>query len=242
MLIYSEIFKNKKNILIVTGHPDDTVVYFGALIHRLTQEHKNIVVLAVSNGARGSRNNKISEEKLAKTRLQEEKAALKILGIPAKNFSCLNYKDGEVESNLKLIGEITYYIRRYKVDMVCTHEPSIQYQHTYNKDGYFIQHRDHRKVGEAVIDAAYPFSRDRSFFPEHQKKGVEPHSISALLLTGEAHCNFDFDYTDDLATKKAAYRAHKSQFTSEEMIQEWVDAVKFNDRYLEKFNYVKLLW
>ncbi len=239
---YEEIFNDKQNILIVTGHPDDTIVYFGALTYKLRKDNKNIYVLVVSNGGRGSRQNDIPEQQLAQKRQQEEKDAMKILGVNEKNLFFLNYNDGEIESNLKLIGQITYFIRKYKADMVCSHEPSIQYQHTYDNNGFFVQHRDHRKVGEAVIDASYPFSRDRSFFPKQYKDGIEPHSVYDLLLTDEVTCNFDLDYTDNLEIKKSAYRAHKSQFPTEELIQEWVDGVKFNDRYFERFRYLKLLW
>lgn len=239
---YKEIFDQKNKFLFVTAHPDDTAVYFGALIHKLRTDKKEVFVLVVSNGARGSRQKDITENELIELRKKEETNALKVLGVDEKNLFMLDYKDGEVESDLTLIGQISYYLRKFKIDLVATHDPAAQYMHTYNKEGYFVQHRDHRKVGEAVIDACYPFSRDRSFFPEHQKEGIEPHTVTDILLTDENKCNFDFDYTEDLEVKKNAYRAHKSQFDSDEHIMEWLDAVKFNGRYFEKFNYVKLLW
>lgn len=241
MYTYEDIFTSKKNILIVSAHPDDCLVYFAGLINRLRKENKNVYVVVVTNGARGSKDSVISEEELAQVRINEEISALQFLKVSKENFYCLNYKDGEVESSLQLIGEVSYYIRKYKADLVCTHEPSLIYQHTYNNDGFFVQHRDHRKVGEAVIDAAYPFSRDRSFFPEHYKEGIEPHSVYDILLTDEAGGNFDFDYTEEVETKKSAMRLHKSQF-NEEFINQVVDDTKSNDRYFEKFRYVKLLW
>lgn len=241
MFTYDQIFDNKKSALIIAAHPDDCLVYFAGLIHKLRQDSKNVYVLTVTNGARGSKGNIISEEELAKKRLEEEIKALEYLHVPQENFACLNYKDGEVESNLTLIGEISYYIRKYKVDILCTHEPGLLYAATYNNDGFFVQHRDHRKVGEAVIDAAYPFSRDRSFFPEHTKERIDPHTVYDLLLTDEMGCNFDFDYTENLEMKKSAMRIHKSQF-SEEFIDQVVNDMEKDGRYFEKFKYVKLLW
>jgi LmbE family N-acetylglucosaminyl deacetylase len=238
---YNQIFDNKKNILFVTAHPDDVIVFFGALINKLTSESKNVYVVTVTNGARGSKDDFISEGKLAGRRIAEEAAALKFLKVPKKNIVCLNYKDGEVESDYKLIGEVSRYVRKYKADIVCTLEPGLIYTNTYNNDGYFVQHRDHRKVGEAVIDAAYPFSRDRSFFPEHMKEGIEPHSVFDILLTDEAGANFDFDYTADLETKKAALLLHKSQF-DKQTVNDILDSLKFGGKYLEKFKYLRLLW
>lgn len=241
MFTYQEIFSSKQKILFVTAHPDDLVVFFGALIHTLTSEQKEVYVLLVTNGARGSRENTIAEADLAKQRLAEETACLEKLGVDKANFFCLGYADGEVESDMKLIGEIAKYIRKFKVDMVATHEPSLQYLETYEKNGFFVQHRDHRKIGEAVIDAVYPFSRDRSFFTDHYAEGIEPHEVFDILLTDEKGNNFNFDYTDNVEAKKEAMRAHKSQF-SEETIEAILNAFKQDGRNLESFHYLKLLW
>lgn len=241
MYTYSDIFKDKKNILIVTAHPDDTLVFFGALIQKLCQDGKNVYTVVVTNGARGSRENNISEAELSKQRVQEEKSALGSIGVPEENIFCLGYLDGEVESNMKLIGEIAWFIRKYKIEIACTHEPSLQYAATYAKNGFFVQHRDHRKTGEALIDAVYPFSRDHSFFTEHYTDGIEPHSVYDVLVTDEKESNFEFDYTATLETKKQAMRIHKSQF-DEDAIEAINNAFKFGDSYFEKFNYLHLLW
>jgi LmbE family N-acetylglucosaminyl deacetylase len=220
---------------------DDAVVYYGALIHKLRQDSKEVFVVTVTDGSRGSGDKQISEAELGKMRVQEELTALKFLGVEPNNFVCLNYKDGEVESNYKLIGEVSKYIRKFKAEIVCTHEPTAIYQQTYAKDGFFVQHRDHRKIAEAVVDAAYPFSRDRSFFPDHLLEGIEPHACYEILMTDEISSNFQIDYTDEVEIKKEALRLHQSQF-DEGGANEIMDAVKFDGRYMERYYYVKLLW
>ena len=152
------------------AHPDDILVYFAGLINKLRKDNKNVYAVTVTNGARGSKEAKISEEKLAEQRIQEEISALKFLKVPKENFFCLNYKDGEVESTMKLIGEVSYYIRKNKIDIVCTHEPGLIYEATYNNDGFFVQHRDHRKVGEATIDAAYPICQRQIILSRASKR------------------------------------------------------------------------
>lgn len=241
MFNYKQVFENKNNILFVTAHPDDVIVFFGALIHKLRQEQKNVYVVLATNGARGSRQNTISETELAKIRMAEEANALKVLGVDESHLFCLGYADGEMESNLKLIGEVAYYLRKFKIDMVCTHEPRLQCIKTYQANGYFVQHRDHRKIGEAVIDAVYPFSRDRSFFPEHYVEGIEPHSVHEILLTDESEANFDFDCTEYAEIKKQAMREHKSQFSSER-IEEIMNAFKYEGKDMERFRYIKISW
>lgn len=142
MFTYEQIFDNKKRVLFFPAHPDDIMVYFGGLINRLSKEGKQVFVVTVSNGARGSKDTNISEETLAKTRLEEEIAGLEFLKVPKENHVCLNYKDGEVESNMQLIGEVVKYIRKFKPDIICTHEPTSIYQSTKDGSGYWVQHRD----------------------------------------------------------------------------------------------------
>jgi LmbE family N-acetylglucosaminyl deacetylase len=241
MYTYEQIFADKQNILFVTAHPDDVVVYYGALIPKLVKDKKNIFVVTVTDGCRGSGAKDISEEELGRLRIGEELGALKYLGVPPENNACLGYKDGEVESNFKLIGEIAKYIRTFRADIVCTHEPTGIYMTTYDKSGFFIQHRDHRKTAEAVVDAVYPFSRDKAFFPEQLKDGVEPRTIYEIVMTDEIESNVHLDYTEYSETKKRALMLHKSQF-DEGGAQEILDSVKFDGKYEERYMYVKLLW
>lgn len=241
MFTYNQIFDSKKNILFVMAHPDDVDVFYGALISKLVKNNKNIFVVVVTNGARGSRENEVSEEKLAEIRINEEKEALKYLGVPENNFVCLNHKDGEFESDYKIIGEIAKYIRKFKADIICTHEPTRLFIETYDKNGFFVNHRDHRKTGEATIDAVYPFSRDKSFFTEHYKEGIETHSAYEIVVTDENGSNFETDFTDEVETKKNALLKHKSQM-NEVTAQEIVDSTKIDGKYLEKYFYIKLLW
>lgn len=239
MFNYGDIFSTKQNILFVTAHPDDVVVFYGALIHKLVADKKNIFVVTVTNGCRGSGDRVISEVELGAERIAEEIKALEFLGVSKENNICLGYKDGEVESNYKLIGEISKYIRKFKADIVCTHEPTGIYLTTYDKKGFFVQHRDHRKVAEAVVDAVYPFSRDKSFFPE---QNLSPHIVMEIIMTDEIQSNFEIDYTEDVKIKTDALQLHKSQFGSADSAQEIVDSVKFDGRYKERYFYVKLLW
>lgn len=241
MYTYEQIFSAKQTALIFTAHPDDCIVFFAGLISKLRQEKKDVYVVVVTNGARGSRENQISEEKLANIRIQEEANALSHLDILSDHFLCLNHKDGEVESDMTLIGEISYYIRKFKPDIVCTHEPSRIYSSSYNNEGFFVQHRDHRKIGEAVLDAVYPFSRDLAFFPEHDKDGISPHTVFDVLLTDEDSSNFHFDFSTYKEVKKASLEQHKSQF-SQEIVDLILNDAKVGDIYVEKFKYIKLLW
>lgn len=236
---YTDIFSNKKTILFVSAHPDDVDVFWSGTIAKLTSEKKKVFVVIVTNGARGSRENKISETKLAKIRFEEQINALKQIGVPPENCITLNYKDGEAENNLKLIGEISFYIRKIKPDLVATHNPK-NYYDTFGKNFAYINHKDHRVTGIATLDAIYPFSRDLSFFPEHAKKGVSPHTVMEVLLTSD-NPNALFDITNTIDKKRNAISAHKSQFDPE-IVEELISSGKKGNKYFESGNYFKLAW
>ncbi len=234
MHTYNQLFDDKKKILFFTAHPGDIIIFFGALIHKLGKDKKEVFVVTISNNA-------IQDDKIAQRRVDEEKASLKYLGIVEENYLFLNYKNGEVENDNRLRGDVTRHIRRLKPDMVCTHEPSLLYLATYSKKGSFVQHHDHRTLGETVIDSVFTYSRNSFFFPEQLKESLEPHSVHELLLTDEKECNFSLDFTADFETKKIALSMHKSHF-SEDEVHEEINAFNFDGKYLERFNYVKLVW
>lgn len=237
MYSYQDIFGDKNKILFVTAHPDDVDVFFGGTLCKLNQDKKKTFVLVVTNGGRGSKGVDISEEELAKQRLNEERSALKILGVKKDNFATLNYLDGEVENNMKLIGEIAEVIRRFNPQIVCTHEP---HEHYFKRnDVYRVNHRDHRHTGLAVLDAVYPFSRDRSFFKEHLKRGLSPYTVHEILFGGSSEVNAKIDISKVIEKKKAALLSHKSQF-SQEVVERIIGFFQEDGHYFESGNYIKL--
>lgn len=44
MNTFENIFAKKKNILVVMAHPDDVIVYYGALINKLVNNQINVYV------------------------------------------------------------------------------------------------------------------------------------------------------------------------------------------------------
>lgn len=238
MLNYTDVFKNKKRILFVTAHPDDVDVMYAGTIAKLRNDKKEVFVVVVTNGARGSRDNVISEEKLAKLRIKEQINALNALGVPKKNFATLDYKDGEAENNMELIGKIAYYIRKFKPDLVATQDPKTIYG-TFEGDYGFVNHKDHRITGISALDAVYPFSRDLSFFPEHAKEGITPHTVKEVMFMGDG--NVRIDITEVIDKKKKALLAHSSQFEAKNidgMLEWW----KKDGKYFESGTLLKLSW
>lgn len=240
MFTYEEIFNNKKTILFVAAHPDDVDVLSGGLIARLVHEQKNVFVLLTTKGARGSQQNHVSEVELATIREAEQTRALGILGIMPSNLFTLDYKDGEVDSNYKLIGEIVKVIRKTKPEIVVSFDPDIIYFKFEQLGKYMVQHRDHRNTGISTMDAVYPFSRDRSFFPDHFQENIEPHYVKEMLLwTADQNADATIDITGFEDKKKLAMLEHKSQFNLE-TVERIMQMRQNGGKYYEKAKYIYL--
>lgn len=241
MYSYKDIFSNKKKVLFVTAHPDDIDVFFGGILCRLNKDKKKTFVLVVTSGGRGSQDKKISEMKLAELRKEEQIKSLRYLGLNQKDFFSLEYLDGQVENSMRLIGKISRVIRRFKPEIVCTHEPHGFYHSLPNSGKHYVNHRDHRNTGLSVLDAVYPFSRDLSFFRDHQKQGMSPHKVFEILFTGAFQVNTKINVTEVVGKKRAALLSHKSQFDKKK-VEEILEGFKEKDRYFEAGNYIKLAW
>lgn len=238
---YTKILSNKQRILIVFAHPDDAELYCGGTIARLVHDQKSVRLVKMTNGDKGSRQEKISQAKLGKIREQEDRIAAKVLGIRPENNIYLRIEDGSIENNKAYIGKIALQIRLFKPDVIITHNP----EHViirFAKDVNWVNHRDHRNTGLVTVDAAYPYSRDVLFFPEHfQDKFAESHKVTEFLFVDYYdHPDLvQIDITDFVDTRVKAHASHSSQYTLEHAQNSADFFTKHPDgRRYERFRYV----
>jgi LmbE family N-acetylglucosaminyl deacetylase len=108
----------------------------------------------------------------------------------------------------------------------------------------YINHPDHRAVGEAVLAVVACDAPTRPQFPELLDEGLEPFKVNGLWLSTEhreADTKIDIGATID--RKVEALRAHASQianmgeFDVDARIREWAAAIAGEDgmEYAEAF-------
>jgi LmbE family N-acetylglucosaminyl deacetylase len=97
-------------------------------------------------------------------------------------------------------------IRKYRPYAVMTHDPLTLFY-----DNAFINHPDHRAIGQATVDAIYPTARDPLQFPEQIRGGLEPHKVKEIYLWGSDQANVLVDISDTIEDKIEALKMHKSQ-------------------------------
>lgn len=242
---YSKVFDNKKRVMVVFAHPDDAEIYSGGLIARLVEDGKEVMVIKMTSGDKGSRQTKISAKELLTAREMEDQSSMKVLGIKDENNIYLRIPDGFVEDSIEIIDKVAEQIRVFKPELIITHNPE-NVIIRYDENESWMNHRDHRATGQAVLDAAYPYSRDLLFFPEHFKnKNAESHQVKEFLLVdfyGHPDTVF-FDVTNTIETRTKAHAMHVSQYSAEQ-VQDSADFFTLSTDYptgrrFEKFRYVK---
>lgn len=188
--------------LVFTPHPDDAEFGVAGTVARWTKQGMDVVYAVCTNGDKGTSDPDMAPQKLAEIREQEQQKAADVLGVREVVF--LRYPDQELEDTPEFRKDLVRLIRKYRPDIVVTSNP-------YRK---YIWHRDHRICGQVVLDAVFPFARDRLSYPGLLDEGLEPHKVKEVWLWGSEDANHRSDITETFDLKVAALCCHVSQVGS----------------------------
>ncbi|RMG87522.1 MAG: PIG-L family deacetylase, partial [Candidatus Dadabacteria bacterium] len=129
------------DLLVVAAHPDDAEIGAGGTVARWAAEGRRVGYLLVTSGEKGTDDPAADPRELARTREAEQRAAARVLGVAEVVF--LRYPDQGVEDTPELRREIVRWLRAFRPEVVLTSDPYRRY----------LWHRDHRMVGQVVLDA-----------------------------------------------------------------------------------------
>jgi LmbE family N-acetylglucosaminyl deacetylase len=207
----------------VFAHPDDETFATGGTLAKLAAANVRIDLFCATDGDAG-KNSGIrvsSRAELATRRRAELAAAAQILGIAS--LSTPGHRDGmlrDVDPD-RLVGEIVYFLRRHRPDVVLTFGP----------EGAPTQHRDHRVISRAAT-AAYFLAALPTEYAD-QIREVETHRAARLyycaweppapgseLMTLSLTATCWVDVAAYLETKRAAFLAHATQRQHEGRFEE----------------------
>ena len=202
-------------VLVVAAHPDD--IEFGAAgtVARWVSEGATVRYLLVTRGDKGSDDPDVDVAELTQTRMAEQRAAAAELGVAGVDF--LDEPDGQVEPSLTLRERITHAIRSFRPEIVMSHDPTVLFV-----NNEWVNHPDHRAVGQSAVDAVFPTARDPLNFPEHLASGLEAWKVAELYLWSTNEANQIVDIGETLERKVAALAHHASQFRAFDDIARWV--------------------
>jgi LmbE family N-acetylglucosaminyl deacetylase len=201
-----ELLEPLERALVIFSHPDDAEFSAAPTIAALTGRGVAVSYVVTTDGGKGTEDPAMTPERLAATRIAEQRAAADVLGVG--EIVHLGYPDGYLTPSLDLRRDIVRQIRRFRPELV------IAQNWQRRDDGNpFIAHPDHLATGEATLAAVYPAARDRLNFPELARdEGLEPWKVRQVLVTGVERPNLWIDVSQTMQRGLEALRCHASQF------------------------------
>jgi LmbE family N-acetylglucosaminyl deacetylase len=186
--------------LAVYAHPDDPEVSCGGTLAHWARGGADVRLVVVNAGDKGSPDAATDPAELTERRAREVDAAAGVLGLAG--VERMGLPDGEVTNDLALRARLVGLIRTHRPDIVVCPDPTA----VFFGDSY-VNHRDHREVGWAVVDAVAPAAASPLYFPETGR----PHQVAGLLLSGTFDPDVWVDISDSLELKVAAVQCHESR-------------------------------
>ena len=226
--------------LVVFAHPDDAEFLCGGTVAGWASDGTEIHYVCATDGSAGWNGPDLSRQEVARTREVEMREAADVLGVRSVTF--LGFVDGTLEPSLDLRRAVTREVRRVRPDVILTFEPSLWSGRRY------VNHPDHRAIGEAVLAVVACDAPTRPQFPELLEEGLEPHKVTRLWLPTFDGADTYVDISDTIDLKIEALHRHKSQMENmgmddvDQRIREWAADVgkKHEVKYAEAFRTFEL--
>ena len=202
-------------VLVVTAHPDD--VDFGAsgTIAGWVEAGISVTYCIVTDGDAGGFDPTVPRSEIPTIRRAEQVAAAKAVGVSDVRF--LGYRDGELTVSHGLRRDISRVIRQVQPQRILTQTPER------NWERIPATHPDHMAAGEATIQAVYPDARNPFAHPSLLRdEGLAEWVVPEVWVMGTPAPNHYVDVTDYFADKISALRAHASQTSHVDELEEFV--------------------
>lgn len=227
--------------LVVFAHPDDAEFLCGGTIAKWVSGGTEVRYVCATDGSAGWNGPDLGRAEIAEIREREMRQAAAVLGVGDVSF--LGFPDGMLAANLELRRTITREVRRARPDVVVTFDPSVRWV-----GRSYINHPDHRAVGDAVLAVVSCDAPTRPQFPELLDEGMEPFKVRALWLAAEDDADTKIDIGETIEKKVEAVRAHSSQiqnmgdFDVDARMREWGARAAGDDdmEYAETFRTFRL--
>jgi LmbE family N-acetylglucosaminyl deacetylase len=190
--------------LVLFAHPDDAEFGFGGTVARWAGEGTEVHYVCATDGSAGSNTPGEDRDFMRPIRAREMEAAAGVLGVTSLTF--LGFTDGELQCDLDLRRAVTREVRRQRPDVIVSTDPA----RLWNKGRDYVNHPDHKAIGEAALCAVMPDSPTRVQFEELLDEGFEPFEVPNLWL-GSEEADTYVDITETIDVKLKALAAHESQ-------------------------------
>jgi LmbE family N-acetylglucosaminyl deacetylase len=205
--------------LVIAAHPDDIEFVVAGTVAKWVEAGADVRYVLATSGDAGTHERGVTREELARMREAEQRSAARVVGV--KEVVFLGYRDGEVVPSLELRRDLVREIRQFRPDIAICYDPTRLFVR-----GSYINHPDHRAVGQAAIDALSPTAAmPLSFAEQIEREGLEPFRVRHILVASTDRPDTWVDISDTIELKIEALRQHVSQLDGrrdyEGMIRDW---------------------
>ncbi len=206
-------------VLAVFAHPDDAEIAAGGTLAKWAAAEREVHLLVLTNGDRGSQDRDLDRAELARVRGRETAEGARVLGLAT--VTVLDVHDGDLQNTPEVRAEVVRAIRRIRPDTIVSCDPT-----SWFFENRYYNHSDHRTAGAVTLDAAFPGAGNPHYFTDHLDEGLDPHDVPQIWLAWTLEPSHREDVTGHLETKVAALAEHASQladgiaFFEEELARE----------------------
>ncbi len=226
--------------LAVFAHPDDAEISAGGTLAKWAATGREVHLLVLTNGDRGSQDPALDRAELARIRARETVEGARVLGL--SSATVLDVHDGDLENTPQIRAEVVRAIRRVRPTTVVSCDPTAWFF-----ENRYYNHSDHRTAGVIALDAVFPGAGNPHYFTDHLQEGLDPHDVAHVWLGWTLEPNHREDVTGFLETKLAALAEHDSQlaegirFFEQELTKEAEEAGgAIGARHAEEFRVLDL--
>lgn len=204
-------------VLASFAHPDDAEISSGATLAKWVEQGREVHLLVLTNGDRGSADPARDRVELAATRAEETTSAAKLLGL--SGIRILEIHDGELENTSGVRAAAVRAVREVRPAIVLTCDPTAWFF-----ENRYFNHADHRTAGAVTLDAVFPAAGNPHFFPEQLEEGLSVWSVPEVWLGWTLQPNHHEDVTGYIDRKLAALAEHRSQLEDGSIgfFEEWL--------------------
>lgn len=193
-------------VLAVFAHPDDAEISAGGTLTKWAAAGRDVHLIVLTNGDRGSQDPDLDRRELAATRVRETEAAGEAMGLASVRIGSI--PDGELENTTAVREPVVRRIRELRAETVVSVDPTAVFF-----ENRYYNHSDHRVAGWVALDACFPGSGNPHFFAEHLEEGLQAQDVHDVWLGWTNEPNHQEDITGFLERKLDALARHESQLS-----------------------------
>src|SRR5437016_3160963 len=225
-----------RRVLAVFAHPDDVDFGAGGTVARWVKEGWDVRYVCVTRGQKGAWDAHMDVAEYGALREAEQRAAAAAVGVTDVTF--LEWMDSEVFDSLELRRALSREFRRHRPHRLLTMIPDPL------PTDRFVNHPDHRAVGQCALDITMTGGTTASIFPELLGEGLDPwRELEETWLMGPAVKPVAVDVERTIDRKLEALHCHASQIGDRDIDtfvrQRLRDAGRaFGMRYAETFRVI----